>query len=146
VSFKGLTRRSARAQALVTEYQVEPERAFVAELAARWVELRTPAPERRVALVLANYPARDGRIDERTGEHAALAQPAHELVRQLAASAQLQRRPSPPRPPVDLSARDSSLWDQRFKTSRRSAPATLSIDTGRETRAWFASRRQSCTS
>ncbi|MEO8178747.1 MAG: cobaltochelatase subunit CobN [Deltaproteobacteria bacterium] len=69
VSFKGLGRRSLRTQALITEYQVEPERAeFVAELAARWVELaRTPAAERRVALVLANYPARDGRLGNGVG-------------------------------------------------------------------------------
>src|SRR6185295_1098994 len=69
VSFKGLARRSARTEALVTQYQLEPERAeFVAELAARWVELgRTPAAERRVALVLANYPARDGRLGNGVG-------------------------------------------------------------------------------
>jgi cobaltochelatase CobN len=69
VSFKGLARRSERTQAQVTQYRLEPERAaFVAELAARWVELaRTPAAERRVALVLANYPARDGRIGNGVG-------------------------------------------------------------------------------
>jgi cobaltochelatase CobN len=69
VSFKGLARRSQRSEAQVTHYQLEPERAaFVAELAARWVELaRTPAAERRVALVLANYPARDGRIGNGVG-------------------------------------------------------------------------------
>ena len=69
VSFKGTARRSARAQHDVAEYQLEPERAsFVAELAARWVELaRTPVCERRIALVLANYPARDGRIGNGVG-------------------------------------------------------------------------------
>lgn len=69
VSFKGLARRSARAEVDVAEYQLEPERAaFVAELAARWIRLaRTPAHERRVALVLANYPARDGRLGNGVG-------------------------------------------------------------------------------
>ncbi len=69
VSFKGLARRSRRAEALVTEYQIVPDRAaFVAELAARWVELaRTPPGERRIALVLANYPARDGRLGNGVG-------------------------------------------------------------------------------
>lgn len=69
VSFKGVARRSAHAQIDVTEYQLEPERArFVAELARAWVELaRTPATERRVALVLANYPARDGRLGNGVG-------------------------------------------------------------------------------
>jgi len=68
---EALTRyaRSLLTEAQVTQYQLEPERAaFVAELAARWVELaRTPAAERRVALVLANYPARDGRIGNGVG-------------------------------------------------------------------------------
>jgi len=69
VSFKGLARRSLRAEALVTEYQLERERAaFVAELAARWVELARSAPaERRIALVLANYPAKDGRLGNGVG-------------------------------------------------------------------------------
>ena len=68
-SFKGVQRRCERAQIDVSEYQAEPDRAaFVAELAARWVRLaRTPAAERRIALVLANYPARDGRIGNGVG-------------------------------------------------------------------------------
>ena len=47
----------------------EPDRVeFVAELAARWVSLRrTPAKDRRVALLLANYPNRDGRIGNGVG-------------------------------------------------------------------------------
>jgi cobaltochelatase CobN len=68
-SFKDTLRRCERAQVDVAEYRAEPDRAaFVAELAARWVELaRTPPHERRVALVLANYPARDGRIGNGVG-------------------------------------------------------------------------------
>ncbi len=86
VSFKGLARRSARAEALVTEYQIEPERAeFVVQLAARWVKLARARPsERRVALVLANYPARDGRLGNGVG----LDTPAStlEILRALAAA------------------------------------------------------------
>ncbi len=69
VSFKGLARRCTRAEVDVTEYQLDAERAgFVAELAARWAELaHTPAPQRRVALVLANYPTRDGRLGNGVG-------------------------------------------------------------------------------
>ncbi len=69
VSFKELARRSERTQTDVVAYQPEPERTrFVAELAARWVELaRTPASKRRIALVLANYPARDGRLGNGVG-------------------------------------------------------------------------------
>ncbi|MFN7679018.1 MAG: cobaltochelatase subunit CobN, partial [Cyanobacteriota bacterium] len=45
-----------------------PRLAWVAELAARWLELRqTPAPQRRLALVLANYPTRDGRLANGVG-------------------------------------------------------------------------------
>ena len=69
ISFKGLARRSERAEIDVAEYQLEPDRAqFVVELAARWAELaRTMPSERRIALVLANYPARDGRLGNGVG-------------------------------------------------------------------------------
>ncbi len=41
---------------------------FVADLAANWVRLRRkPAAERRVAIVLANYPNRDGRLGNGVG-------------------------------------------------------------------------------
>ncbi|MBF2098563.1 MAG: cobaltochelatase subunit CobN [Gloeomargaritaceae cyanobacterium C42_A2020_066] len=41
---------------------------FVAELAARWIDLRrTPPAGRRVALILANYPSRDGRLANGVG-------------------------------------------------------------------------------
>ena len=86
VSWKGRLRRSERAETDVVEYRVEPDRAaFVVELAARWVRLaRTPAVERRIALVLANYPARDGRIGNGVG----LDTPAStiEILRALAAA------------------------------------------------------------
>jgi cobaltochelatase CobN len=69
ISFKGLARRSERAQVDVVEYQLLPERAaFVAELGQRWTTLaRTPAAQRRIALVLSNYPARDGRLGNGVG-------------------------------------------------------------------------------
>jgi cobaltochelatase CobN len=69
VSFKGLARRSERAELDVTEYQIEPGRAaFVAELGARFAELARAKPsERRIALVLANYPTRDGRLGNGVG-------------------------------------------------------------------------------
>ena len=69
ISFKGLSRRSERCEIDVAEYQLEPDRAeFVVELAARWAALaRTPVAARRVALVLANYPSRDGRLGNGVG-------------------------------------------------------------------------------
>ncbi len=69
VSFKDLAWRSERSQADVVCYRAHPERMdFVAELAQRWVALaRLPNAQKRVALVLANYPTRDGRIGNGVG-------------------------------------------------------------------------------
>jgi cobaltochelatase CobN len=69
VSFKGLTRRDALSEADIVEYQPVADRIdFTADLAAAWARLRAkPAAQRRVALVLANYPNRDGRIGNGVG-------------------------------------------------------------------------------
>ncbi|MNM33398.1 Aerobic cobaltochelatase subunit CobN [compost metagenome] len=69
VSFKDMAWRSERSQSDVVCYRAHPERMdFVAELARRWVELaRLPNAQKRVALVLANYPTRDGRIGNGVG-------------------------------------------------------------------------------
>ncbi|WP_438283940.1 cobaltochelatase subunit CobN [Pseudomonas alabamensis] len=69
VSFKDLAWRSERSQSDVVCYRAHPERMdFVAELARRWVELaRLPNAQKRVALILANYPTRDGRIGNGVG-------------------------------------------------------------------------------
>ncbi|MDB5893655.1 MAG: cobaltochelatase subunit CobN, partial [Rhodoferax sp.] len=69
ISFKGLAYRCAHTQADVAAYQAEPDRiAFVAALARRWCRLRTlPPAEKRLALVLANYPGSEGRIGSGVG-------------------------------------------------------------------------------
>jgi len=69
ISFKDLAWRSERSQSDVVCYRPQPERMdFVAELAQRWCELaRLPNRQKRVALVLANYPTRDGRIGNGVG-------------------------------------------------------------------------------
>ncbi|MEX5350321.1 cobaltochelatase subunit CobN [Pseudomonas juntendi] len=69
VSFKDLAWRSERSQSDVVCYRAHPERMdFIAELARRWVMLaRLPNAQKRVALVLANYPTRDGRIGNGVG-------------------------------------------------------------------------------
>jgi cobaltochelatase CobN len=69
ISFKGLAWRSERSQSDVVCYRVHlPGMDFVSELARRWCELqRTPAADKRIALVLANYPTRDGRIGNGVG-------------------------------------------------------------------------------
>ncbi len=69
VSFKAEALRDERTQCAVVTYRPVADRvAFVAKLAASWARLRAaPAAERRVALVLANYPNRDGRIGNGVG-------------------------------------------------------------------------------
>lgn len=69
VSFKGLARRDEATQHDVVAHVPVPDRVcFVAALAARWARLRrTPEGERRVGLVLANYPNRDGRLGNGVG-------------------------------------------------------------------------------
>jgi len=69
ISFKGLAYRCALTQTDVVAYQAEPDRlAFVAALARRWCRLRSlPAADKRIALVLANYPGSEGRIGSGVG-------------------------------------------------------------------------------
>jgi cobaltochelatase CobN len=69
VSFKAVQTQNAALQTDVVVY--EPERSrinFVADLAAKWVQLRhMPTSDRKVALILANYPNRDGRLANGVG-------------------------------------------------------------------------------
>ncbi|MFA7416709.1 MAG: cobaltochelatase subunit CobN [Rhizobium sp.] len=69
VSFKSAARFDESVQASIVSHEPEPGRAaFVAKLAANWARLRqTPARERRVALIMANYPNRDGRLGNGVG-------------------------------------------------------------------------------
>lgn len=69
ISFKDLAWRSERSQSDVVCYRAHPERmAFMAELALRWARLAsTPNSQKRIGLVLANYPTRDGRIGNGVG-------------------------------------------------------------------------------
>ncbi len=69
ISFKDLAWRSERSQSDVVCYRAQPERMdFVAQLARRWTELaRVPNGQKRIALILANYPTRDGRIGNGVG-------------------------------------------------------------------------------
>lgn len=69
ISFKGLQRRDPATEMDIVGHEPVADRvAFVCALAACWTRLRhTPATERKVALVLANYPNRDGRIGNGVG-------------------------------------------------------------------------------
>ena len=69
VSFKGEARFDDSTQCSVVAYEPVPDRVeFVARLAANWLRLgRTPVGERRLAVILANYPNRDGRLGNGVG-------------------------------------------------------------------------------
>ncbi|MEM8956534.1 MAG: cobaltochelatase subunit CobN [Pseudomonadota bacterium] len=69
VSFKGEAYYDEATQCTIASYHARGDRiAFVCALAAAWARLRrTPAAERQVALVLANYPNRDGRLANGVG-------------------------------------------------------------------------------
>ena len=69
VSFKGLARRDGATETDIVRYRPVADRiAFVSEMAGRWAGLgRTPAPQRRIALIFANYPNRDGRMGNGVG-------------------------------------------------------------------------------
>ena len=69
VSFKGEARFDESTQCSMVAYEPVPDRVeFVARLATNWLRLgRTPVGERRLAVILANYPNRDGRLGNGVG-------------------------------------------------------------------------------
>ncbi|MEM7525025.1 MAG: cobaltochelatase subunit CobN, partial [Pseudomonadota bacterium] len=69
VSFKGEAYRDDATECPITAYRARGDRiAFVARLAANWARLAaTPAADKKVALILANYPNKDGRLANGVG-------------------------------------------------------------------------------
>jgi cobaltochelatase CobN len=69
VSFKSAERYDETVEANIVAHEPLSDRIdFVADLAANWARLRRTAPKnRRVAIVLANYPNRDGRLGNGVG-------------------------------------------------------------------------------
>ena len=69
IAFKTLIKRDDRTQIDVISYQLHPERAkFCIQLAKNWIRLRTKSnTQKRIALILANYPTKDGRIGNGVG-------------------------------------------------------------------------------
>ncbi|MBW4538826.1 MAG: cobaltochelatase subunit CobN [Myxacorys chilensis ATA2-1-KO14] len=69
VSFKTVQARHPELQTDVVTYEPVRDRIqFVADLAAHWTRLRqTPVSDRKIALILANYPTRDGRLANGVG-------------------------------------------------------------------------------
>ncbi|HEX8056122.1 MAG TPA: cobaltochelatase subunit CobN [Novosphingobium sp.] len=69
VAFKAAERFDEKTECGIVVPKVAPDRvSFVAGLAANWAHLRRAVPgERRIGLVLANYPNRDGRVGNGVG-------------------------------------------------------------------------------
>ncbi|MBA4782035.1 MAG: cobaltochelatase subunit CobN [Rhizobiales bacterium] len=69
IAFKSAGRFDALTETSLVAYEPAPDRvAYVCDLAARWIRLRTTAAhDRRIAIILANYPNRDGRIGNGVG-------------------------------------------------------------------------------
>ncbi|WP_438747798.1 cobaltochelatase subunit CobN [Pararhizobium sp. O133] len=69
VSFKAAAIYDTAVEANIVGHEPLPDRAaFTAKLAANWARLRGTAPrDRRVAIVMANYPNRDGRLGNGVG-------------------------------------------------------------------------------
>ncbi|MEM8648857.1 MAG: cobaltochelatase subunit CobN, partial [Pseudomonadota bacterium] len=69
ISFKGEAFFDDATQCPIATYRAQGDRVdFVAQLAANWARLRTtPEAERKVALILANYPNKDGRLANGVG-------------------------------------------------------------------------------
>ncbi|MGG6297114.1 cobaltochelatase subunit CobN [Leptolyngbya sp. AN02str] len=69
ISFKSVQAHHPQLEVDVVGYAAVGDRIqFVADMAAHWVQLRhTPVGDRRIALILANYPTRDGRLANGVG-------------------------------------------------------------------------------
>jgi len=69
ISFKADSAWHEKTQCRIVTYRPVPDRVdFVANLAANWAKLRrTAAAERKVAIVLANYPDKEGRVANGVG-------------------------------------------------------------------------------
>ncbi len=67
--FKELAKRDDALQCAIQRYQPDPAGvAWSVELTKRWITLRhTPEPNKRIALVLANYPTRNARLANGVG-------------------------------------------------------------------------------
>ena len=125
VAFKTEARFDEATQAPIVVSEANQDRCrFVAALAAAWVRLARAAPaERRVALVLANYPNRDGRIGNGVG----LDTPAS-TVRIMAALAEAGYRvEAPPADGAALLARLQAGPTNAADAATRPAESTLPL-------------------
>jgi len=95
ISFKDEAYFDDATQCPIATYRAQGDRVeFVADLAANWATLRaTPPADRRVAIVLANYPNKDGRLANGVGLDTPAAT-AHALAELGRAGYRLQSPPS----------------------------------------------------
>ncbi len=69
ISFKDEAYRDEACECAIATHRALPDRVgFVADMAARWTRLKNkPAAERKVGIILANYPNKDGRLANGVG-------------------------------------------------------------------------------
>ncbi|WP_108879835.1 cobaltochelatase subunit CobN [Anderseniella sp. Alg231-50] len=69
ISFKDEDYRDEACECAIATHRALPDRVeFVADMAARWARLKNkPAADRKVAIILANYPNKDGRLANGVG-------------------------------------------------------------------------------
>ena len=125
VAFKTEARFDDATQAPIVVSEANAERCrFVAALAAAWVRLARAAPaERRIALVLANYPNRDGRIGNGVG----LDTPASTAHIMAALGHAGYRVENPPADGAALMARLTAGPTNAADSRTKPAEATLSL-------------------
>lgn len=127
VSFKGEAFFDEATECPIATYRARGDRiSFVAELAANWARLRRTAPQnRKTALILANYPNKDGRLANGVG----LDTPAATVhVLSLLGDAGYQTGPIPPDSDAlmqQLMAGPTNWLPDRFE---RRGGVTLPID------------------
>ncbi|MGR3756094.1 MAG: cobaltochelatase subunit CobN [Tranquillimonas sp.] len=126
ISFKDEAYFDTATQCPIATYRARGDRVdFVADLAANWCRLRrTPAGRRNVALILANYPNRDGRLANGVGLDTPAA--THDVLTALSAAG--YRVADPPQDAAALMERlmagpTNWLTDR----ARRSGGETLSL-------------------
>ncbi|HEV7373030.1 cobaltochelatase subunit CobN [Arenibaculum sp.] len=126
VSFKAEQRRHEPTQSWVMAYRPVPDRvAFTARLAAAWARLRrTPPAARRVAIVLANYPNKDGRLANGVG----LDTPAGvvEALRAMAAAGYPLPDPVPDAPAL-IAALSAGVTNDLARLDERGVRETLDL-------------------
>lgn len=131
ISFKALIRDDATQCDIAHHAPVDDRVAFTAQLAANWARLRRkPAAERRIALILANYPHRDGRLGNGVGLDTPAAAAA--IVQAMA-----QAGYDVPAAPQDGQTLIARLLEgvTNGGVAGRAVRETLALD---EYRAWFA--------